>query len=50
LRLWRPTHSRAPELEQSTKGARYALHSQSVQALCQKFIANVETAQALRQQ
>src|SRR5215831_6853394 len=27
---------RAGELEQATKGGQYALHSQSVQALCQK--------------
>jgi putative transposase len=37
-------------LEQATKGGQYALHSQSVQALCQKFTANVETATALRRQ
>ena len=40
----------AGELEQATKGGQYALHSQSVQALCQKFAANVETATALRKQ
>jgi hypothetical protein len=40
----------AGELEQATKGAQYALHSQSVQALCQKFAANVDTATALRKQ
>lgn len=40
----------AGELEQATKGGQYALHSQSVQALCQKFSANVETATALRTQ
>jgi putative transposase len=38
----------AGELEQATKGGQYALHSQSVQALCQKFVANVETATELR--
>ncbi|HEY7091580.1 MAG TPA: hypothetical protein VH393_00275 [Ktedonobacterales bacterium] len=38
----------ARELEQATKGGQYALHSQSVQALCQKFAANVDTASALR--
>ncbi|HEY7022959.1 MAG TPA: transposase [Ktedonobacterales bacterium] len=38
----------AGELEQETKGGQYALHSQSVQALCQKFVANVDTASALR--
>ena len=32
----------AGELEQATKGGQYALHSQSVQALCQKFAANSE--------
>jgi putative transposase len=31
------------EVEQATKGGQYALHSQSVQALCQKVAANVET-------
>jgi hypothetical protein len=40
----------AGELEQATKGGQYALHSQSVQALCQKFAANVDTATALRRQ
>jgi putative transposase len=40
----------AAELEQATKGGQYALHSQSVQALCQKFAANVATATELRQQ
>jgi putative transposase len=40
----------AGELEQATKGGQYALHSQSVQALCQKFAANVETATELRKQ
>src|SRR5262249_27552964 len=39
----------AGELEQATKGGQYALHSQSVQALCQKFAANVETATELQQ-
>src|SRR5262245_60518623 len=38
------------ELEQATKGGQYALHSQSVQALCQKFAANLDTATALRRQ
>jgi putative transposase len=38
----------AEELERATKGSQYALHSQSVQALCQKFAANVDTASALR--
>src|SRR5499427_9042897 len=40
----------AGELEQATKGGQYALHSQSVQALCQKLSANLDTATALRRQ
>jgi hypothetical protein len=40
----------ASHLEQATKGGQYALHSQSVQALCQMFAANVATATELRQQ
>src|SRR5215831_12608282 len=40
----------AGELEQATKGGQYALHSQSIQALCQKFAANVDTATELRRQ
>jgi putative transposase len=40
----------AGDLEQATKGGQYALHSQSVQAQCQKFAANVATATELRQQ
>src|SRR6516225_5709020 len=40
----------AGELEQATKGGQYALHSQSVQALCQKFAANLDTATELRRQ
>jgi putative transposase len=40
----------AGELEQATKGGQYALHSQSVQALCQKCAANIATAVELRQQ
>jgi putative transposase len=40
----------AGELEQATKGGQYALHSQSVQALCQKLAANVATASELRRQ
>jgi putative transposase len=40
----------ASDLEQATKGGQYALHSQTVQALCQKFAANVATATVLRQQ
>jgi putative transposase len=41
---------REAELKAATKGGRYALHSQSVQALCEKLSANVATAHALRQQ
>jgi hypothetical protein len=41
---------RASDLEQATKGGQYALHSQSVQALCQKLSANVVTATELRRQ
>jgi hypothetical protein len=37
-------------LEQATKGGQSALHRQSVQALCQKLAANVETATARRRQ
>jgi len=40
----------ASDLEQATKGGQYALHSQSVQALCQKCAANVATATELRRQ
>jgi hypothetical protein len=59
-RLWTDlieTHSQAraqgqwlsaEELEQATKGGQHALHSQSVQALCQKFAATVATASARR--
>ena len=38
----------AGEFELATKGGQYTLHSQSVQALCQKFAANVATATELR--
>jgi putative transposase len=37
-------------LEQATKGGQYTLHSQTIQSLCQKFAANVDTASALRKQ
>jgi hypothetical protein len=40
----------AGELEQATKGGQYVLHSQSVQALCQKCAANIATAVELRRQ
>ncbi len=36
------------DLRAMTRGGRYRLHSQSVQALGQKLIANVDTARALR--
>jgi putative transposase len=38
----------AGDLEQATKGGQYVLHSQTVQALCQKFAANMATARELR--
>src|SRR5215831_8475334 len=38
------------ELEQATNGGQDALHSQSVQALCQKLAANLDTATELRGQ
>jgi hypothetical protein len=40
----------ASKLELATKGGQDTLHSQSVQALCQKVAANVETATELRRQ
>jgi putative transposase len=40
----------ASDLEHATKGGQYALGSQTVQALCQKFAANIDTATALRKQ
>jgi putative transposase len=40
----------AGELEQATKGGQYALHSQTVQALCQKFAANVATTELRSQE
>jgi hypothetical protein len=40
----------AGELEQATKGGQSAVHRQSVQALCQKLVATVETATDLRRQ
>jgi putative transposase len=36
------------DLQAMTRGGRYRLHSQSVQALAQKLIANVDTARTLR--
>ena len=38
----------ASDLEQATKGGQYALHSQSVQAFCQKLAATVDTATEMR--
>ncbi len=38
------------DLKQLSKGGIYKLHSQSVQALAEKLIANVDTARELRQQ
>lgn len=38
------------ELKALTKGGRFRLHSQSVQALAEKLSANVDTARTLRQQ
>ena len=40
----------AGEFELATKDGQYTLHSQSVQALCQKFAANVDTATEVRRQ
>ena len=40
----------ASDLEQATKGGQYALHSQTVQALCQKFAANLATTSEMRRQ
>jgi putative transposase len=40
----------ASDLEQATKGRQYVLHSQTIQALCQKFAANLATAADLRRQ
>jgi putative transposase len=36
------------ELQRATKGRRYALHSQSIQMVCQQFLANVQTIKQLR--
>jgi putative transposase len=48
----RREHMRWPsrdELQRETKGGKYALHSQSIQMVCQQFLANVETITQLRQ-
>jgi putative transposase len=36
------------DLQRETKGGQYALHSQSIQLVCQQFLANVETIKQLR--
>src|SRR5438552_8295105 len=36
------------DLQRETKGGQYALHSQSIQLVCQQFLANVETVRQLR--
>ncbi len=37
------------DLQRETKGGKYALHSQSIQMICQQFLANVQTIHQLRQ-
>jgi putative transposase len=37
------------DLQRETKSGQYALHSQSIQMVCQQFLANVETIKQLRQ-
>ena len=36
------------ELQRETKGGQYALHSQSIQMVCQQFLANVRDATGRR--
>ena len=36
------------ELQRETRGGQYDLHSQSIQMVCQQFLANVETIRQLR--
>jgi len=36
------------ELQRETKGGTFALHSQSIQMVCQQFLANIETIKQLR--
>jgi len=36
------------DLQRETKGGQFALHSQSIQLVCQQFLANVETIKQLR--
>src|SRR5215831_4877457 len=40
----------AGDLEQATRGGQYALHSQTIQALCHKVVAHLDTATELRRQ
>ena len=45
-RLARSERTRWPDrddLQRETKGGQFALHSQSIQLVCQQFLANVET-------
>jgi len=37
------------DLQRETRGGQFALHSQSIQLVCQQFLANVETIRQLRQ-
>jgi putative transposase len=37
------------DLQRETKGGQFALHSQSIQMVCQQFLANVQTIKQLRQ-
>jgi putative transposase len=36
------------DLQRETKGGKFSLHSQSIQLVCQQFLANVETIKQLR--
>jgi putative transposase len=36
------------DLQRETKSGQYALHSQSIQMVCQQFLANVDTIKQLR--
>jgi len=51
-RLARSERTRWPDrddLQRETKGGQFALHSQSIQLVCQQFLANVETIKQVRQ-
>jgi putative transposase len=51
-RACRAEHTRWPsqvDLQRETKGGQFALHSQSIQLVCQQFLANVATIKHLRQ-